>query len=170
LFVYSSIILVNHYQPLKLALVVQGGFIMHYQNKQTGTALLLVMGAVILFVSLMAFEKNNEVIWPVFIILGLITFLFHSLNIKVNASEINWSFGPGFWKKSIKLETVNSVNVINTKWYYGLGIRYIPSGWLYTVSGTTAIQLELKDGSKINLGTNDPGNLVAAIKSQLIVR
>jgi hypothetical protein len=140
---------------------------MHYQNKQMGTALLLVMGTVILFILFMTLEKHNEVIWPVIIIIGLISFLFHSLNIKVNASEINWSFGPGFWKKSIKLETVNSVNVIDTKWYYGLGIRFIPSGWLYTVSGTTAIQLELKDGSKINLGTNDPDNLVAAIKSQL---
>jgi hypothetical protein len=140
---------------------------MHYQNKQMGTALLLVMGAVILFVSLMAFDNSNEVTLPVIIFIGLISFLFHSLNITVNEHEINWSFGPGFWKKSVKLEAVNSVNVIKTKWYYGLGIRYIPSGWLYIVSGTTAIQLELKDGSKINLGTNDPDNLVEAIKSQL---
>jgi|TARA_B110000503_G_scaffold135041_1_gene214888 hypothetical protein len=140
---------------------------MHYQNKQMGTALLLVMGAVILFISLLAFDKSNEVIWPVIIFIGLISFLFHSLNITVDEYEINWSFGPGFWKKSVKLEAVNSVNVIKTKWYYGLGIRYIPSGWLYTVSGTTAIQLELKGGSKINLGTNDPDNLVEAIKSQL---
>ena len=140
---------------------------MHYQNKQMGTALLLVMGAVILFISLLAFDKSNEVIWPVIIFIGLISFLFHSLNITVDVYEINWSFGPGFWKKSVKLEAVNSVNVIKTKWYYGLGIRYIPSGWLYTVSGTTAIQLELKGGSKINLGTNDPDNLVEAIKSQL---
>ena len=140
---------------------------MLYQHKQIGTALLLVMGAVILFVSLIAFDKNNEVIWPLIIIVGLISFLFHSLNIKVNNSEIKWSFGPGFWKKSVKLKAVNSVRVINTKWYYGLGIRYIPSGWLYTVSGTKAIQLELKDGSKINLGTNDPDNLVEVIKSQL---
>ena len=140
---------------------------MHYQNKQMGTALLLVMGAVILFVSLMAFDNSNEVTWPVIIFIGLISFLFHSLTITVDEYEMNWSFGPGFWKKSVKLEAVNSVNVIKTKWYYGLGIRYIPSGWLYIVSGTTAIQLELKDGSKINLGTNDPDNLVEAIKSQL---
>ena len=140
---------------------------MLYQHKQIGTALLLVMGVVILFVSLIALDKNSEVIWPLIIIVGLISFLFHSLNIKVNTSEINWSFGPGFWKKSVKLEAVNSVRVINTKWYYGLGIRYIPSGWLYTVSGTKAIQLELKDGSKINLGTNDPDSLVEVIKSQL---
>lgn len=140
---------------------------MHYQNKQMGTALLLVMGAVTLFISLMAIDKNTEVIWPVVIVLGLVSFLFHSLNIKVNTGEINWSFGPGFWKKSIKIEAINSVRLIKTKWYYGLGIRYISSGWLYTVSGTTAIQLELKDGSKINLGTNDPDNLVKAIQSQL---
>lgn len=140
---------------------------MHYQNKQMGTALLLVMGAVALFVSLMALNKNSEIIWPVIIILGVVSFLFHSLNIKVNASEINWSFGPGFWKKTVKIESISSVNVIKTKWYYGLGIRYIPSGWLYTVSGTTAIQLDLRDGTKINLGTNDPDNLVKAIKSQL---
>lgn len=141
---------------------------MHYQNKQIGTELLVVMGAAIILVSLMALDKNNEIIWPVIIVIGLISFLFHSLNINVNGNEINWSFGPGFWRKSVKLEAVNSVKVITTKWYYGLGIRYIPSGWLYTVSGTSAIQLELKDGSKINLGTNDPDNLVKAIKSQLI--
>ena len=140
---------------------------MLYQHKQIGTALLLVMGAVVLFVSLIAFDNNNEVIWPLIIIVSLIAFLFHSLNIKVNSNEINWSFGPSFWKKSVKLEAVNSVRVINTKWYYGLGIRYTPSGWLYTVSGTKAIQLELKDGSKINLGTDEPDNLIAVIKSQL---
>lgn len=95
---------------------------MHYQNKQMGTALLLVMGAVILFISLLAFDKSNEVIWPVIIFIGLISFLFHSLNITVDEYEINWSFGPGFWKKSVKLEAVNSVNVIKTKWYYGLVI------------------------------------------------
>lgn len=140
---------------------------MHYQNKQMATALLLVMGAVILLVLFMAVDKNNGVIWSVIIFIGLVSFLFHSLNIKVTGNEINWSFGPGFWQKSVKLATVKSVSVIKTKWYYGLGIRYLPSGWLYTVSGTTAIQLELKDGSKVNLGTNDPDNLVKAIKSQL---
>ncbi|MGB0937660.1 MAG: hypothetical protein ACPGTQ_09380 [Colwellia sp.] len=140
---------------------------MHYQNKQMATALLFVMGTVVLFVSLMSAGKDDEVVWPVIFILGCISFLFHSLNIRVSASEINWSFGPGFWKKSIKLANIESVKIINTKWYYGLGIRYIPSGWLYTVSGTKAVQLNLKDGSKINLGTNEPESLVEAIKSQL---
>jgi hypothetical protein len=139
---------------------------MHYKNKQIGTALLLTVSIVACFISLIAID-NNEAIWPVFIILSLVSFLFHSLNIKVNNSEINWSFGPGFWRNSLEIGTVNDVRQIKTKWYYGLGIRYIGAGWLYTVSGTTAIQLTLKDGSKINLGTNDPDNLVKAIQLQL---
>jgi uncharacterized membrane protein YhhN len=61
---------------------------MHYQNKQMGTALLLVMGAVILFVSLMAFDNSNEVTWPVIIFIGLISFLFHSLNIMLMSMKL----------------------------------------------------------------------------------
>jgi hypothetical protein len=140
---------------------------MHYQNKQPGTALLLIMGAAACFISLIAIDESNQVIWAVVITLGLVSFLFHSLNIEVNDDEIGWSFGPGFWKKTLKKESISGVSIIKTKWYYGLGVRYMGSGWLYTVSGTTAIQLELKGGSKINLGTNDADNLVKAIQTQL---
>lgn len=140
---------------------------MHYQNKQIGTALLGLMGGVSLFITLMAIDQNNQVLWLTLPILGLITFLFHSLNIEVSAGEVRWSFGPVFWKKAIKIESIQQINPITLKWYYGLGIRYIGSGWLYTVSGTSAIQITLKDGSKINLGTNDLNNLMNAIRSQL---
>ncbi len=141
---------------------------MQYSNKQTATALLLVMGSAICIVLLTVGNKNSEFMWPVIIILGVVTFLFHSLNIQVNSEAITWSFGPGFWKKSINIDSIKSVKVIKTKWYYGLGIRFIPTGWLYTVSGTTAIELELKNGNKVSLGTNDSENLIKAIQSQLI--
>jgi hypothetical protein len=140
---------------------------MQYQNTQTGKALLLVIGGVLCFIIFTSIGNNNEVILPAIIILGIISFLFHSLNIQVDNNSVNWSFGPGFWKKSLDIKSINSVRVIKTKWYYGLGIRYIPSGWLYAVSGTTAVEFELKNGTKINLGTNDPDNLIKAIQSQL---
>ncbi|NVJ59567.1 MAG: hypothetical protein HWE27_04210 [Gammaproteobacteria bacterium] len=140
---------------------------MDYQNKQTGTALLFVTVSIAVIILVLAPDSRDYVLWPAIITLGLVSFLFHSLNIKVSDNEINWSFGPGFWKKTLKITDIKSVRVINTKWYYGLGIRYIPSGWLYTVSGTTAVQLELNDGTKINLGTNDSENLVNVIESKL---
>lgn len=140
---------------------------MHYQHKQIGTALLVVMAGIFGFVFFMAIEKNADIGWPVFLVLAPVAFLFHSLNINVDSDVISWSFGPGFWRNSLPLEAVDSVSLITTKWYYGLGIRYIPTGWLYTVSGTQAIALKLKDGTTISLGTDDPDNLIAAINSVL---
>ena len=137
-----------------------------YQHKQIGTALLFIMAAVLCFILFTTIGKDNQVIWPVIIILSIVSFLFHSLNIQVNNYVVHWSFGPGFWKKSIKVGNIISMRQVNTKWYYGLGIRFIASGWLYIVTGTTAVELELKNGSKVYLGTNDAQNLIKAIKSQ----
>lgn len=137
-----------------------------YHHKQIGTALLCIMATVLCFILFAAIGKNNQVIWPVIIILSAVSFLFHSLNIQVNNSVVDWSFGPGFWRKSLKVDNIISVRPVNTKWYYGLGIRYIGSGWLYIVSGSMAVELKLKNGSTVYLGTNDAENLIKAIKSQ----
>ena len=40
--------------------------------------------------------------------------------------------------------------------YYGWGIRNGPSGYAYSVSGTIGLQLILKNGSKVLIGTNHP--------------
>ena len=141
---------------------------MPYQNKQIGTALMLIMGIVLCINLILALVLGVAGLWPVFIILTLLTFLFSSLSIQVDNDEINWFFGPGFWKKSIKIESIKSATIIKTRWYYGLGIRLIPSGWLYNVSGTTAVQIELKEGTKIHLGSNDANKLLQAIQSRLL--
>ncbi|WP_258406324.1 MULTISPECIES: hypothetical protein [Shewanella] len=73
-------------------------------------------------------------------------------------------FGPKFWNKSIKISEIESIKKTRTKWYYGLGIRLISTGWLYNVSGLTAVELKLKDGTTVSLGTNDPENLIKAIE------
>ncbi|MGB1263828.1 MAG: hypothetical protein ACPG52_13030 [Cognaticolwellia sp.] len=137
---------------------------MQYQNKQIGSAIIGIMVLVIFVILFTSLGKDNQVIWPVIVILSVVIVLFHSLNIQVNSNTINWSFGPGFWKKSIALNTINAARKVKTKWYYGLGIRYTPSGWLYIVSGTSAVELSLNDGSKVSLGTDDPDNLLKAIE------
>lgn len=95
--------------------------------------------------------------------LVVVTVLFSSLTIRVKDETINWFFGPKFWSKSLPLSEVESAQIVATKWYYGVGVRLIPSGWLYTVSGLTAVELTLKDGTKVSLGTGDAENLLAAI-------
>lgn len=141
---------------------------MNYQNKQLGTAFLVFIAGLISFIGLMAItEERGTIILPVIAILAVIALLFSTLNITVNDSCIKWSFGPSFWKKSISLSNIRSVKVIKTQWYYGLGIRLIPTGWFYTVSGLQAVELSLNDGSIVSLGSNEPNKLASAIKEQL---
>jgi hypothetical protein len=46
----------------------------------------------------------------------------------------------------------------------GLDIRMLGNGWLYNVSGLLALDIKLKSGSVIRLGSNEPEYLSAALK------
>ncbi|MCZ4337578.1 hypothetical protein [Shewanella colwelliana] len=137
---------------------------MQYKNTQPGIAMLSIMGIVVLVLLFASVTKPTEPIGFAYLILGVLSILFSSLTIKVEGGEVKWFFGPKFWSKSIKTSEIESLKKIRTKWYYGLGIRLISNGWLYSVSGLTAVELKLKDGTTVSLGTNDPENLIKAIE------
>lgn len=137
---------------------------MQYKNTQPGIAMLLVMGLVTLLLVFAAISKPDEPIGFVFVIIAVAAMLFSALTIKVGEGNITWFFGPKFWTKSLELSEIESVQEIRTKWYQGLGVRLTSTGWLYNVSGLTAVELKLKDGTTVSLGTNDPINLIKAIE------
>jgi hypothetical protein len=59
---------------------------------------------------------------------------------------------------------------VRNKWYYGWGVRGIPGGWMYNVWGLDAVELELASGKKFRIGTNEPEELVAALRARLALR
>ena len=137
---------------------------MQYKNTQPGTAILTIIGAVFLLLVFGSVTKPEEPIAFAYVLLGLVAILFSCLTIKVGAGKISWFFGPKFWRKSLAISQVKSARVVKTKWYYGLGVRLMSTGWLYNVSGLTAVELKLNDGTTVSLGTNDPENLLKAIE------
>jgi len=140
---------------------------MKYKNTQLGTVMLSLMLSVTGLLIFSAINKPDETIWPAFIIVGVSSLLFCSLTIRITKDKITWFFGPYFWKKKLKLEEIHSVKIIRTKWYFGFGIRLVSSGWLYNVSGLDAVELTLKDGTTISLGTNQANELQNAINAKL---
>ncbi|AZG73961.1 hypothetical protein [Shewanella livingstonensis] len=137
---------------------------MEYKNTQLGIAMLSILGVVFLILVFASITKPNEPIEFAYVIVVLVAILFSSLTIKLKEGKISWFFGPGFWNKSLELSQIESARVVRTKWYCGLGIRLISTGWLYNVSGLTAVELKLKNGTTVSLGTNDPDNLIKAIE------
>lgn len=140
---------------------------MSYQSKQQANTLLIVIALITGLVILLGFNKDEIMLWPLLLLMALIAFLFHSLNIRVSQTNIHWSFGPGFWKNSIALSQIKSIKTITIPWYYGLGIRLIPTGWLYIVTGSEAVELILKNGKIISIGCSESNQLIKEIRQKI---
>jgi hypothetical protein len=112
--------------------------------------------------------KNWEIVWvPI-----LLLVLFNLLQLKTNISKegVSVQFLPFHWKP--KLYSWDSISTIEIrkfspiKEYGGWGIKY---GWngqgiSYTVSGSIGLQLVLKSGKKILIGTHKEVEIKEVLK------
>jgi hypothetical protein len=119
--------------------------------------------SIALIIVLMALSEFNWIPVIVALVLGFGTFLFGSLTVEIDQEYLTARLGPGLIRKTIPLRQIVGYQMVRNHWYHGWGIRKIPGGWMYNVSGLDAVELQLQDGSKFRIGTNDPQGLTAAI-------
>ncbi|MES2675144.1 MAG: helix-turn-helix transcriptional regulator [Pseudomonadota bacterium] len=138
-----------------------------YKHKQWGIVTLTSIPLIAISLLLI-----NQLVIPVpatgmGILFGLLTIVavaFSSMTIEVNESEINWYFGPGVFKNSLALEEVGRCQKVRNPVWMGFGIHCYGTGRIYNVSGLLGVEVELKGGSFIRLGTDQPNYLVQAIE------
>ncbi|CCQ11395.1 putative exported protein of unknown function [Pseudoalteromonas luteoviolacea B = ATCC 29581] len=143
---------------------------MLYRHSQFGTTIVTILGSsILLLIGLLISQPTGakESIWLAILLLSMVTFLFSTLTIEVKGNHISWFFGPRFWRKTLNFNEVRSVKVIRYPWYVGFGIRLTSTGWLYTVSGLSAVELLLKDGTTVSLGSNEAEELAAVVENKL---
>ena len=92
---------------------------------------------------------------------------FSRLDVTVNAGGVVAAFLFGRPRREIKLEDVTAVRQVRNRWIQGWGIRKISGGWMYNVWGLDAVELALSSGKVFRIGTNDSGNLFAALSLQV---
>lgn len=138
-----------------------------YKHTQTGytTIILLMIGFIIAAYGTIAYGENIFVLVVLFII--TICFpLFFSLTITIDNEYLSFSFGIGIIKRRFPLKEIQSFRIVRNAWYYGWGIRLTPHGWLYNVSGFTALEIVLKSGRRHRIGTDNAEDLKEALKKQ----
>ncbi len=141
---------------------------MLYKHTQSGWVIIFTVGNTALVLLILAFFlKINVIAWLAIFILVLALFFFGSLTIEVTATHLNWFFGIGIIRKSVQLLEIKQVSSVKNPWYYGWGIRLTPHGWLYNVSGSRAVEIELKSGKKFRLGSDEPEKLVQVIENSV---
>jgi hypothetical protein len=135
---------------------------MTFKRKQIGRASLLISIISILSVSC---GLSANLPGTLFIITGIAAFgwLFSSQTVEVDGATVRWNFGKGFWKRQLALADIAAVTEVQTPLWQGWGIRKVRGGWCYSVSGRKAVELTLKNGRRIILGTDRPRELAAAL-------
>ena len=102
------------------------------------------------------------------ILFGVILSVFYGMTVIVTDKKIKIKLGIGFYTKKINLSSIRSVSIQKYPVYYGYGIRIIPNGLLYNVSGNHAIEIRFKDRKNvIQIGTDDWDNLRNMIENSI---
>src|SRR5690606_21779514 len=100
---------------------------------------------------------------------ALICFLFYGLTTKITSNAITVSFGIGLIRKRVQLNRIRTVETVKSPWYYGWGIRIIPKGMLYNISGRDGVELKFNDTDRIiRIGTKDSLRLKQEIDRRLV--
>jgi len=137
----------------------------NYQHTQRGTLLITVMAA-----ASVAAMLGGIALKPVLLVVPALLFsgwLFHSMTVEITDGELRWSFGPGWIRKRVPLDLVISAQPVRTNVAEGWGIHISRFGWLYNVSGFSAVAVKMKNGQHIALGTDEPETLAAQLNQSL---
>ena len=118
------------------------------------TALYVVLGVLVIAQAALA-------------VLTVLLLLFHSLLVEVDRDALRLTYGIGVVRKHFDMATLGDAYAVRNKWWYGLGIRLTPHGWLYNVSGLDAVEIVRVSGKKFRVGTDEPQALVAALKAAM---
>lgn len=139
-----------------------------YKHTQIGYLLIVALGAGVVMIGNLAVVTEfspGALLLLAFMILCLLAFA--TLTVQVNDQAITIRFGIGVIRKSFRLQDVQAYRTVKSPWYYGWGIHAIPGGWIFNVSGTEAIELQMKNGRRYRIGTDDVQGFASAVESHV---
>lgn len=141
---------------------------------QKGTfsiAILLPLTVLIAGLTVSTGIKNPDLLLafvPALIIMVCCLLTFYKLTITVSDDEISFSMGAGLIKRKYPVAGIASCKAVKNSPLTGIGIRLLPNGWLYNVSGLGAIELSFKNRkSVVRIGTDEPERISAEINKIL---
>ncbi|MEA2000913.1 MAG: hypothetical protein U9N84_03375 [Actinomycetota bacterium] len=142
---------------------------MRYQHTQTShLAVFVLIGFVILFGFGLVLADEEEpaslaVLGASFLVIGAVVLWFNWLTVVIDAGRVTVSSGRGWPRRIIEVRDITAFRPVRNKWWYGTGVRKIPGGWMYNAWGLDAVEIEQNNGDKFRIGTDQPGDLVAAL-------
>jgi hypothetical protein len=141
---------------------------------QPGTFSTIVLLSFIIFtivlLLIIGFNETVPVVIFSFVILTFIMCLliFYKMTIIIDDTCLTFIMGIGLIKKSYPLSDIESCRPVRNTVLDGIGIHMTSSGWLYNVSGLSAVELSFKNRkSKIRIGTDKPEEIAEEVGAKI---
>jgi hypothetical protein len=99
------------------------------------------------------------------VVIALSLLLFYSLTTEVSSDAFSFRFGVGIIRRTIPIGEIEDCRTVSNPWYFGWGIHLTPRGWLYNVSGLEAVEIDLRNGKRLLVGSDEPEALCNAISA-----
>ena len=134
-----------------------------YRHTQVGYWMFVVSVALALVIST---RVGSIAIFGVMcLITALASSLFGTLTTTVDDASVVVQFGPvGLIRDRFEVTDIASARVVRNSPLYGVGMRYISHGRLWNVWGLDAVELQLKNGTRFRIGTDEPHELLQALR------
>jgi hypothetical protein len=137
-----------------------------YKHTQVGYVINVGMLLAILLTASLGLAHHAPIpTLPLAGVLVVVTVLSWNLTIEIADGRLLWRFGPGLIRKSVALSDIAHVEPVPRRGPFCWGIHRTRDGWLYNVSGWQTVQVQLKNGQRFRLGTDEPQKLVEAIQA-----
>ena len=142
-----------------------------YRHTQVGYLMIAALGAGVLGLSAALVLGNApRALLGVVTVLAVCLFLFPTLTVVVQRDRVRCFFGVGLIRREIPVADISRVTVVRNPWSFGWGLRLIPGGWLWNVSGLDAVELRLRDGKLFRIGSDEPQALCDAVANAMNAR
>ncbi len=136
-----------------------------YRHTQIGWAIIIavIAAAAVAVPAIQAISAGPMPAAFLAVLLSLMA-LFATLTVVVDDTHLGFRFTLGLIGKRIALADIRHYRAVRNPWYYGWGIHLYPGGVLYNVSGLQAVEILLKGGRRLRIGTDEPDAVVRAIE------
>ena len=141
---------------------------MHYHHRQFGTAIVAILAAVIIIMSLplMRGAEFRAIQLEVVIVLLLAFALFYSLTVEIKEDILYIRMGIGLIRKKVPLSNIAQASVVRIPLLAGYGIHGLPGvSWVWNVSGRDGVRLDFVKGGRLIVGSDEPQELLRAIEA-----
>lgn len=140
-----------------------------YTHRQRAGRWLAIPTAVAIALALISlFSSLKAIAWGIPFLVFMM-WLFGSLTVTVAHGELRWRFGPGWIRFRVPLAEIRNARPVRTNWADGWGIHGTRFGTLYNVAGFGAVAMELNGGRRFAVGTDEPDQLLEALRRASVV-